>query len=86
MNELGRSLQCHAMKRSSHHLPWVVQRVEKEMELLEEQRTKREAAAGANSVMEPIAKRKLRKELQKVTPARLCLCITSHAQKRTCRI
>ncbi|KAK9907695.1 hypothetical protein WJX75_008271 [Coccomyxa subellipsoidea] len=41
------------------------QRVEKEMELLEEQRTKRKAAAGANSVMEPIAKRKLRKELQK---------------------
>ncbi|EIE26180.1 DnaJ-domain-containing protein, partial [Coccomyxa subellipsoidea C-169] len=33
--------------------------------LYSQQRTKREAAAGAISVMEPIAKRKLRKELQK---------------------
>ncbi|BDA50839.1 DnaJ homolog subfamily C member 11 [Coccomyxa sp. Obi] len=41
------------------------QRLEKEMELLEDQRTRRAAAAGACRVMEPVAKRKLRKEIQK---------------------
>jgi hypothetical protein len=44
----------------------VLQRLEKERELMEEQRVRREAAAGANCVMEPVARRKLRKEVQKV--------------------
>ncbi len=40
------------------------------MEQLEDQRTRRAAAAGACRVMEPVAKRKLRKEIQKArTPS-----------------
>lgn len=43
-----------------------LQRLEKEKEFTEEQTARRDAAAGANRVMEPVAKRKLRKEIQKV--------------------
>ncbi len=54
------------------------------MELLEQQRTKREAAAGANSVMEPIAKRKLRKELQKVRAGHLRFLQDSKCTEMSC--
>lgn len=43
-----------------------MQRLEREKEQLREQRERREAAAGANEVMAPIARRKLRKEAQQV--------------------
>lgn len=46
---------------------WCLQRLEKELEVLEELKAKREAAEGAKRVMEPVATRKLRKELQKVS-------------------